>query len=146
MGHTHYWQRPPELPHAHFVAAVADCRKLLPALGIPLAGADGSGTPIFDDDAIVFNGRGEAGYETFASCRDEPPRPDRPLIFSFCKTSHRPYDLAVQCSLIVLKHHLGNNIIVTSDGAEAEWNNARHVCHAILGYGRDFRLDDTGSH
>ncbi|MEI8195291.1 MAG: hypothetical protein WCI73_05220 [Phycisphaerae bacterium] len=141
MGYTNYWERPPLLPAPAFGQAVADCRRILPELHIPLAGADGSGKPIFRTTEIVFNGVGAASYETFGVRREEADSGDSPRGFSFCKTAHKPYDLAVQVALIVFKHHLGAQLCVRSDGKEAAWDRARQLCQQYLGYGTDFRLD-----
>jgi len=62
-------------------------------------------------------------------------------VFSYCKTEQLPYDLCVQVALIVLKHHLGATIKITSDGGETDWQRARDSCIENLGYGQDFRLD-----
>lgn len=140
MGYTHYWIRPPRLPTPPFGQAVADCRRLLPKLNIPLAGGDGSGRPLFRSDAVVFNGVGAASYETFDLRLEESDPGDGQPVFSFCKTEHRPYDLAVQVSLIVFKHHLGPQFRVSSDSQEAAWDMARRLCQQHLGYGKDFTL------
>ena len=141
MGYSHYWTRPPKLPPVEFAVAVADCRNLLPKLGVPLAGPRGTGPPECDVDRVMFNGVGTSGCETFAVFQHEPPRRPSAQIFSYCKTARRPYDLAVQCALIILKHHLGDHLTVASDGPEGDWDNARGVCQQHLGYGQDFRLD-----
>lgn len=62
-------------------------------------------------------------------------------VFSFCKTEHMSYDLAVQVALIVFHHHLGQHFRVSSDGADADWAAARRLCQLHLGYGDDFQLD-----
>jgi hypothetical protein len=141
MGYTHYWKRPPHLPSQPFGCALVDCGRLLPDLNVPLAGPLGTGKPIFLSDAIVFNGVGAASCETFAIRRDETDPGHGRLVFAFCKTAREPYDLAVQACLIVLKHHLGSQFHITSDGDQEEWETARQVCQQHLAYGGDFRLD-----
>jgi hypothetical protein len=141
MGHTNFWKRNVELPSEAFAAAVKDCRKLLKQLKIPLAGGDGTGKPIFRDDLIEFNGKGPEHCETFAVSRITTARHGEAKVFEFCKTNERSYDLAVQCALIVLKHHLGEAITVSSDGADANWEEARKFCQDQLGYGDEFRLE-----
>ena len=141
MGYTQYWQRPPRLPAEAFGRAVADCRRVLPETKVPLAGAQGNGKPVFRADAIVFNGVGAASLETFAIRLEEADRGAGRPQFSFCKTERRPYDLAVQVTLIVFKHHLGAALRVSSDGRDADWDAARRLCQEHLGYGADFHLD-----
>jgi hypothetical protein len=142
VGYTHYWERPPHLPAQAFGRAVADCQRVLPETNVPLAGSDGTGPPDFRADAIIFNGVGTAMYETFdMRLEEEASRDGNRLVFSFCKTEHRPYDLAIQVALIVFKHYLRRQLRVTSDGDEADWDAARRFCQEHLGYGGDFHLD-----
>lgn len=139
MGWTHHWKRETELPRKPFAAAVRDCQKVLPQIGITLAGFEGTGSPVFEDDVIVFNGAGGA-CEPFEIHQTEFDRRGRKIVWSFCKTEHLPYDLCVQVVLIVMKHHLGDAIVVTSDGTDNDWATARRTCQQHLGYGEEFRL------
>lgn len=61
--------------------------------------------------------------------------------FDCCKTNMRPYDLCVQCCLVVFKEHFGDAVKVRSDGDSEDWNEARDVCQHVLGYGLLFALD-----
>lgn len=140
MGYTNYWKRNAELPAKAFAAAVGDCKKLMKKLEVPLAGQDGTGSPIFRAGLIAFNGRSPEEYETFVIERLMEPAGES-MVFAFCKTEHRPYDLCVQAALIVLKHHLGLAITVSSDGAESDWDTARAKCQKWLEYGGEFRLE-----
>ena len=113
---------------------------------------------------IVLNQRtcgGDCSYETFYFPRTLPDR-DKPLgkiayytnggavyrkpervgkYFGSCKTNFRPYDLVVQVFLIIAKHHLGDRIIVTSDGKMQHWIDAAKICQNAFGYGMDgFKL------
>jgi hypothetical protein len=115
MGWTHYWKRTTELPRDQFVAAMRDCRKVLPALGIPLGGFPGTGTPHFADDGMAFNGAG-ARCEPFEIHQTEFDRHGRKLFWSFCKTERQPYDLCVQGSWWVMSRICG---IMRRSGKEA---------------------------
>lgn len=88
---------------------------------------------------------GDGSYESFCVERNVEPyaHDDRNgrYLFGCCKTNYRPYDLLVQCCLIVLKEHLGDAIIVTSDGDQQQWNEAADGCQIYLGYGLMFELD-----
>ena len=64
------------------------------------------------------------------------------LYFEFCKTAYKPYDLAVIICLIIAKHHLKEEIIVSSDGTLDNWRDGMLICQKILGYGLDFTLKD----
>ena len=141
MGYTNYWKRNSELPANAFAAAVKDCKKMLKKLGVPLGSRDGTGRPIFCADEIAFNGKAPEYYETFAVQRIVGGGEGQPRVFQFCKTNQRPYDLCVQAALIILKHHLGDTLVVSSDGEESDWENARAACQRGLGYGGEFRLE-----
>ena len=73
--------------------------------------------PLFSQDVIAFNGRGDA-------CEDfiypPSPRANRTAgllsIRSKCRTECRDYDTVVSAILLSIKHHLGNNTYVTSTG------------------------------
>jgi hypothetical protein len=64
------------------------------------------------------------------------------LYFEFCKTAYKPYDLTVIICLIIAKHYLKEQIIVSSDGTLDNWKDGMLLCQKILGYGLDFRLRD----
>jgi hypothetical protein len=120
--------------------AVSDCQKIVKALSVSLGDAEGNGEPIFTDEEIIFNGAGRTGCERFQVLRCDTPRRGT-QVSSYCKTEKLPYDICVQVSLIVLKHHLKNAIAIASDGKDDDWKKAREVCHAELGYGDEFRID-----
>ena len=92
-------------------------------------------------EIISFNGKGDHAYETFTVSRLMPGLDEGPMVFDFCKTVQMPYDLCVQAALIVLKHHLGRAITVSSDGDDADWEGARQACQKWLGYGEEFQLE-----
>ena len=62
--------------------------------------------------------------------------------FSSCKTSFKPYDVAVMMVLIIARHHLKNNIYITSDGNIDNWNDVTHIIKHFLNYDDIFYLDD----
>lgn len=111
------------------------------------------GGPTVSSRCVDENGDGS--YETFAVERkesdpyfareihnldgtvDKPEHPDK--CFTFCKTNFRPYDLCVQCCLIVFKEHFGEAFIVTSDGTNEQWQEAGDACQHFLGYGLGFQ-------
>jgi hypothetical protein len=127
MGLTHSWLRPTELPPDQFAAAVKDIRLVLDRAEIPLAGFESRGQPIFLADTVVFNGVQGAGCEAFEIHRIEFDRRGEAETFSFCKTQGLPYDVAVKAALVVLKHHLGNQIRVMSDESDGAWQRGRYL-------------------
>ena len=80
------------------------------------------------DELITFNGSRETDedYETFYFPRVQDEEGDR--IFEFTKTAHRPYDIAVTACLVIIKHHLGDEIQVKSDGDDSQWFDAKLMC------------------
>ena len=54
--------------------------------------------------------------------------------FECTKTARKPYDIVVQCCLILAKKHLGKEIAVSSDGGEDEWTEAIRIIEKNFGY------------
>lgn len=146
MGYTHYWYVDPDaldVVRARMPAIVEDFKKLLPHLP-PLAGITGDGEPRLEPEEVAFNGRREADedYEGFSFPPPDDPRllaeppghPGREFLFDFCKTAHRPYDLAVTAFLVLAKWHLGDALLVSSDGDLHNWAGAASLVEGHLGY------------
>lgn len=66
MGYTHYWYRPKTINSVTFRKIVVDFKKLVPVLegkyGVRLAGPDGKGKPIINNDEVSFNGLVNCGH------------------------------------------------------------------------------------
>ena len=79
---------------------------------------------------------GNCSYETFRLLRkcDDDVKVSYGRCFDSCKTAFRPYDLAVQCVLLIAKHHLKDRIGVSSGGSNYHWNDARRLCYLHLDY------------
>jgi hypothetical protein len=115
------------------------------AISFPAADAAGIGSSI-DAVAGSYFGmgtllshrtcNGNCSYETFKVVRTcihkNKVRDGR--YFDSCKTAFRPYDLAVQCVLLIAKHHLKDRIHVRSGGSDYHWNDARLLCYNHLNY------------
>lgn len=153
MGYTHSWQRVRKLPARKFAAAAKECQTACADLVVSgrcrLAyESDSLSSPIFNDNEIRFNGKGEEGHETFSVdsiWQVRPWDPDdekdrRPG--DFCKTARKPYDIAVCVCLIILERHFGKKFSVASDGDDEEesWPAAREWCQRLFGYGADFTV------
>lgn len=78
---------------------------------------------------------GDGSFESFVFTRAAAA-----ACFDSCKTNYRPYDLAVQCCLIVVDMHLSSWVAVQSDGDAAAWQEASDICQHVLGYGLNFSL------
>ena len=89
---------------------------------------------------------GDCSHESFILEKHFKPEewqePEQGKYFNFCKTAYKPYDLAVNICLIIAKHHLKDQIEVSSDGNLCHWRDAMFICHKLLKYGLDFKLDD----
>lgn len=140
MGLTHHWKRPTELSPAAFKAAVFDCRAVFGDLHIELAGFDGTGQPILDEDRLVFNGRSPKDCEPFELAAVEFDLRGRSEFYGHCKTNHLPYDLAVKSALIIFAHHFEGDIEVFSDEGDDAWDQAKSAVQQCHGYGSNFAL------
>jgi hypothetical protein len=91
---------------------------------------------------------GNCSYETFRFSRrcDDMAKAVNGRYVDSCKTGFRPYDLAVQCALLIAKHHLKEQIGVWSGGTDYHWNDARRLCYLDLNYPLvQYRIDrDAG--
>jgi len=140
MGWTHYWKREVELPAEEFKEAVKDCEIILSKIDVPLTGPMSKGNPICNSKEIIFNGIKGQDCEPFSIKISEQPRRSDQLVFSYCKTEKLPYDICVKSVLIILKHYLGENIEIMTDGTIEDWSDAIDICMQGLGYGKDFSL------
>jgi hypothetical protein len=57
-----------------------------------------------------------------------------------CQTAYKPYDILVTACLIILTHYFGEEVRVSSDGENHDWEDARRLCQHVVGYGADFQL------
>jgi hypothetical protein len=87
---------------------------------------------------------GNCSYETFQLVRkcSEIEKLRNGRYSDSCKTGFRPYDLAVQCVLLIAKHHLKDRIEVWSGGNDYHWKDARQLCYVHLSYNlQQYRID-----
>lgn len=151
MGYTHYWYRKPELDAKTFVEFSKDIARLIASAAVPVAREydDPQTRPLVDVDEIRFNGIDGDGHETFhIGMKNGGRKQDDGTVFDFCKTARKPYDLLVTASLIAAKKHFGEDIKVSSDGDDEDWEEARDLCERVLGYGGKLHLnkDIDGDH
>lgn len=149
MGYTHYYRVPKLMDKKKFKLLSEDLKNAaeflpttsksagnyFPKEAIVLAGGDGEGKPEFTEDHICFNGtnKKDLSHETFAIDRDNSARRESEdgLIFEFCKTARKPYDLMVCVSLLRLKHHFPK-CVISSDGNDEDWAQAKEVYKHIF--------------
>jgi hypothetical protein len=136
MGYTHDWRIYRPIDAETFRMIRDDIARIIRSAKIALGNESGVGRPVLADDCIAFNGSKRAGEdcESFVLLLGD----DGP---DFCKTNRNPYDLVVTAALIVMKHHHGDSIRVSSDGEPEEWQPSRDLCQSVLGYGADFEIE-----
>lgn len=149
MGYTHYWYRAPELPVEKWMLFAEDVGKILAvarANGIALGDGHGRGHPEVDVDGVCYNGAEPNDYETFYIERvfSESYRQadDAGRLFAFCKTARKPYDVVVTACLIALQKRFADLVKVTTDGNDSDWQAARDLAVAALGYGAEYEIQD----
>lgn len=166
MGYTHYFMRKDiELSVKKFAAFAADVQKAFAKLPehsessggyhagerLQLAGGDGTGEAKVNNDEICFNGLGESGCETLYIPRVYPIGEEGSFgdyirkefarkghVFDFCKTRRQPYDLAVQVTLILFKHHFKGRVNISSDGDPSDWTQAFDFVNKYFDYGCNY--------
>jgi hypothetical protein len=122
------WKRPPDA--AKVKQCIEQMRKVLQASPVPLAGDDGTGTPLLQEGMLAFNQKGpdEEIGEPFVF----PGRPGQ----NFCKTNGKPYDaVVVACLLVVMDHFSREEISFGSDGniAEGAWDAGIELYKKVFG-------------
>lgn len=150
MGYTHYWDRQPVVSQLAFVAFSVDVSSLIKASGVEIGNGHGEkgSRPETTHDLVSFNGIAEEGHETFwfplADEKNPEYRKGKSLVFNFCKTAHKPYDVVVTAALIAAKQHFGAAIKVASDGDDSDWEDGRQLAQRVLGYGAQYHLGKNG--
>jgi hypothetical protein len=153
---------------AAFVEAVKVAFKLLPSFSVSsggyfseyplrLAGGDGSGEPVITSADVCFNGfadgENDLAHETLwipqnyefdegdygKYQRDQFKKERR--VFSFCKTARKPYDFAVQITLLLYKHYFGDKVGISSDGELSDWREAIDFVKFTFGFDAGFDAD-----
>ena len=69
---------------------------------------------------------------------------DAGRVFYFCKTAYKPYDFAVVALLVIAKHHLKDDIKVSSDGTDNDWADVKLFVQHHLGYGLEYSIGEGG--
>lgn len=88
----------------------------------------GPKVPQVDNNVIQFNGWKDEGYETFVLSREMKQE------FDFCKTSRKPYDMAVMLVLLIAHSTAPKSIRIASDGDwDSDWLPAREVYKKLFG-------------
>jgi len=97
---------------------------------------DDASPVVIDDNQIRFNGIDEDGHETFMLLKNDTPREwaeDKDVVFNFCKTAEKPYDVYVTGVLFLAMQHLTTDIQVSSDGWVDDWQAGVALVNEKLG-------------
>jgi len=113
MGYTRYYRIEGKIDPKKFKDYSKDCKMVCEEItnqfGHGIAGWDGEGEALFQEERILFNGVGDLSHETFGLGIESKG-------FNFTKTQRKPYDRHVLACLILAKDYFGDNIKVSSDG------------------------------
>jgi hypothetical protein len=139
LGYTHYFDIPKKLDQDKFNTLGEQVKKIVKACRAKgIAIGDGAGNvsePDIDSNEIMFNGVGSEAHETLCIKRtsDNKAWQERTaLVFNFCKTARKPYDVAVTASLIAMKE-LFPKCELSSDGDdEGGWNEGRELYNSLF--------------
>lgn len=150
MGYTHYWTFRPikrgrtKVVNNAYKQAITDCNKVI-RYWQELADSDcrlsgySAHTKPGSYMGVKFNGKDELSHEDFI-LRDYYKHNDAS---NFCKTAQKPYDVVVTACLAILKHHLGDQIEVSSDGRPRDFNQGMGLVIAALGFRVANPLEDS---
>jgi hypothetical protein len=89
---------------------------------------------------------GQCCHEAFLFPRDVKggpfdKKPDaNGLVLQWTKTAFKPYDIAVTAALLIAKRHLQDQLVIESNGLDAQWADAKELCQQHLGYGAWFGI------
>ena len=142
MGYTHYYTVADPLGDLKVLEIAADVKSIIMASEIQIGDWNGEpgSEPKLGPDEINFNAMQPDDFQDF---RYPPPfeqnhRTGIEEGFSFCKTNRMPHDPVVCATLIAIKHHLGDQVRVSSDG---DFDNAEEWGPAYKLYFRALRRE-----
>jgi hypothetical protein len=149
-----------------FAEAVKVAFKLLPSFSVSsggffsehplqIAGGDGFGEPQIVPEWICFNGSadGESGlaheplmiFQDYLFDEGESEREilremfkEAKCLCSRCVTDRKPYDFAVQITLLLYKHYFGDKVGISSDGDLSDWREAIDFVRVVFGFDAGF--------
>lgn len=145
MGYTHYWNRPFSLPEKEWKEFTEEVKGLRNAIDQsivicgwnPTIGEYDPQYAVVTDDKVAFNGYLDLSHEDFVIERTLPKsmrhQVDKQsgLVFEFCKTANKPYDILACLILLSLKKHFMSQVTVSSDGDKEDWKSAIDLYHKL---------------
>lgn len=140
MGYSHYFtfkavkRGTTKQVNANFAKAVQACQALVYTYNktrtdeTRLAGYTAHTKP-GAYGGLKFNGTDNLSHEDFIIREHYKEN----VGFNFCKTNQKPYDEVVTACLCILKHYLGDNIDVDSDGDSLDWVHGLELARKATG-------------
>lgn len=136
MGYTHYWTfRKPlkgktQIVEKLYQRALRDCQRTIKAYYSINGGLSGysAHTVVGLYGGLYVNGKGDNMHEPFILREHYTEN----INFNFCKTAQKPYDTVVVACLAILKHHLKDLIVVSSDGDSDDWKKGVNLGRLVL--------------
>lgn len=121
-----YSYKTPTLAPDDFAQLAKLCEKVISFVECNIAGWDGYGKPVFNNNEIVFNGAYPNSKDTFSISFAGKPK-------YFVETGDHEYDLAVRCCLTVFLQEFGDRIKITSNIPEdsLDWIQASVIVEAM---------------
>ena len=127
MGYSHSYTLQ-EHADPRFAEITRDVNDIITASEIPMGDANGNpgSQPQLGPELIRLNGIQPQHCETFLY-----PAPSG---WEYCKTGYQPYDVIVCATLMAMKHHLQENVAISSDGNldGPEWQAAYRLYRRAL--------------
>ena len=130
MGYTHYYEVMDKRMNLKIDEIGEDIAAVIRRCEVPIGNTQGTpgSRPLISPRHIAFNGIDPEACEDFSY----PPMFElNPCLglregYSYCKTHRYPYDIVVCVSLLIIKHHLGDNVRLSSNGRRNElaWRKA----------------------
>lgn len=124
MGYTHYFSRVAGNKknaaklEKQYKLAIEQCQKIVKFYSDTYGGLSGYTAHTLPGKygGLNVNGSGDNGHEDFVMREHWSENGGE-----FCKTARKPYDVVVVACLIVLKHYMGDDFKVGSDGFAQDW-------------------------
>lgn len=138
MGYTHSFTfrraEKAKVTEAKYQRAIQDCQRIVRRYYKLNGGISGytAHCPIGAYGGIEVNGKRPDDGETF-SLREHFSQNLEDDFKAFVKTYRLSYDLVVVACLTVLKHRLGESVIVSSDGYAEDWADGVEFARQVTG-------------
>lgn len=135
MSYTQHWFRPIEIEQELFNRISEDIEKMQPFWRRKGIKVETSQEVVYIEGFLFPQTIPDEWKKLFVTMKNGG-------IHQFCNTNRGRFEIAVKAALVIAKHHMGDNILVTSDGGLWNWQGAVEAVKEHLGYGEEFDLTD----